>query len=222
MNLFKNSVEKKIVMAITGLVMILYLIAHLLGNLTVFKGQSAINTYGSILRSMGILTWLTRVIMISALLIHIYFGVMLTIENRKARAIPYRIKKNLRSTFASRNMIWTGLFIVLYIIYHLLNFSFPLINRELFAARNLDALGQPDIYNMVIRNFQEIGISITYTIAIIAIALHLYHGIQSLFQTVGLNTENTIPVIIKAGRITSLILMLGFLSIPVAIFTGIF
>ena len=219
--MIRGYIAKKVIMAITGLIMLLYLIAHLLGNLIIFKGPSGINAYASILREFLPLLWLVRIIMLSVFLIHLVIAVQLFLDNRKVRPIPYRLKKNLRSSFASRNMIWTGLIIALYIVYHLLNFTIPAINPEFSAHRNIDSLGRPDVFSMVIKNFERIKIVAIYTIAIIAMALHLSHGIQSLFQTLGLNNEVTLPVMIKTGLAASVILLVGFLSIPFAVLTGI-
>lgn len=219
--MLRGHIDKKITMAITGLLMLLYLIAHLLGNLLIFKGPSGINAYASILRDLGIFLWLIRITMLTAFLIHVTFAIQLTIENYKARHVPYKLKKNLSSTFASRNMIWTGIIIAFYLIYHLLNFTFPVINPDLSAIRNLDVFNRPDIFKMVFMNFHKLSVSIIYGIALIALAFHLSHGIQSLFQTLGLNNEHTLPVMVKAAIIVSLILLMGFLSIPTSISTGL-
>lgn len=219
--MIRGYIAKKITMAITGLIMLLYLIAHLLGNLVIFKGPSSINAYAAILRESVLLLWPIRIIMLSAFMIHLVIAVKLTLDNGKARPIPYRLKKNLRSTIASRNMIWTGLIIALYVVYHLLNFTIPVINPEFSARGNTDSLGRPDVFSMVILNFERVKIVAIYTMAMIATALHLSHGIQSLFQTLGLNGEETLPVVIRTGWITSVILLAGFLSIPFAVLTGI-
>lgn len=219
--MIRGYIAKKIAMAITGMVMLLYLMVHLLGNLMIFKGPSWINAYALTLRETGLLLWSLRVLMLASFLIHVTFAIQLTVKNSKARPIPYRSKKNLGSTLASRNMIWTGLIVALYIPYHIFNFTIPLINPEFSAERNIDPSGRPDVFKMVIMNFTRTTTIVIYTTALIAITLHLFHGIQSLFQTLGLNSEKTLPRIIKAGTIISVIIMIGFLSIPVAILTGL-
>lgn len=217
----RSNIGKKMAMAITGIIMLFYLLFHLLGNLLIFKGPSWINAYASILHGSGPLLWFIRIIMLIAFLIHLIFAIQLTIENSMARSGPYKLKKNLRSTFASRNMIWTGIIIAIYIAYHLLHFTIPIIHPELSAANNIDASNRPDVFGMVVLNFQRYTVTIIYILAMTAIALHLSHGIQSLFQTLGLNNEEMLPIIIKIGYISSVILLLGFLSIPVASLTGI-
>ncbi|MFN3395845.1 MAG: succinate dehydrogenase cytochrome b subunit [Thermodesulfovibrionales bacterium] len=219
MRVIKSYISKKIVMAITALIMLFYLIAHLLGNLLIFKGPSGINAYAMTLREFGLLLWTIRIIMFVAFLIHLIFAIQLTIENKKARPLSYKSKKNLRSTFASRNMIWTGVIIALYLIYHLLNFTFPVINSTF--SRNIDVLQRPDIFSMVFMNFKKSDVYIIYATGLIALGLHLSHGVQSLFQTLGLNNEYTLPVMVKAAIVVSLILLIGFLSIPTSISTGL-
>jgi len=118
-------------------------------------------------------------------------------------------------------MIWTGTIIAVYLVYHLLNFTIGLVNPEFFASRHRDALGRPDISNMVILNFQNSFISASYIFAMIALALHLTHGTQSLFQTLGLNNDKTFSAVVKVGAITAVILALSYISIPVLVLTGI-
>jgi len=221
MTFLRSNIGKKMVMAITGSMMLLYLIFHLLGNLLIFKGPSWINVYASILHGSGPILWFIRIIMFIAFSIHLIYGIELTIENSRARPERYRLKKNLRSTFSSRNMIWTGIIIAIYVIYHLLHFTIPIIHPELSAVRNIDVSNRPDVFGMVVLNFQRYTVAVIYILAMMAVALHLSHGIQSLFQTLGLNNEETLPIIIRIGFISSIILLLGFLSIPVASLTGI-
>jgi len=118
-------------------------------------------------------------------------------------------------------MIWTGTIIAIYLVYHLLHFTVQVINPEFSAIQHADALGRPDVYEMVVRNFQNFSISLVYIFAMTALALHLTHGIQSLFQTLGLHTEKAMPVIIKAGAITAIILSLGYISIPLLVLAGV-
>lgn len=217
----RGHIAKKITMAITGLIMLLYLIAHLIGNLLIFKGPSGINSYAMTLREFGLLLWIIRIIMLTAFLLHLTFAIQVTLENKKARPLSYKFKKHIRSTFASRNMIWTGVIIGLYLIYHLLNFTFPVISPTLSAKRNLDIFQRPDIFSMVFMNFKKTGVSFIYATGLTALAFHLSHGIQSLFQTLGLNNEHTLPVMVKAAIVVSIILLIGFLSIPTSISTGL-
>jgi succinate dehydrogenase / fumarate reductase cytochrome b subunit len=217
--LIKSSVGKKMLMAITGQFMILFVIVHLLGNISLYFGW--INTYAKHLHDLWPLVWIVRLVMITLLSLHVVFGIQLTLENRSARPDAYALKKSLRATFASKNMIWTGLIIAGFLIYHLLHFTVQVIHPEMSAKVNADAMGLPDIFSMVVFGFQNLFILLLYIASMIALTLHLVHGIQSSFQTVGLNTDQTLPVIVKAGTIASLILFIGYASIPVVIFIGI-
>ena len=214
-----SSVGKKLLMAVSGQVMIIFIIIHMLGNSTIFF--QGLNTYAAALHSLPALVWLTRTVMLTMLALHMYLSIQLTMENRKAKPESYAVKKHLRSTFASKNMIWTGLVIGVFLVYHLLHFTFQVTNPDISAFRNPDAAGRPDVAAMVILSFNRICIALTYIIAVIGLTLHLSHGIQSTFQTLGLNNDRTLPVISKAGSAAAVIILLGYISIPVIIFLGI-
>jgi succinate dehydrogenase / fumarate reductase cytochrome b subunit len=214
-----SSVGKKILMAVAGQVMIVFIIIHVLGNSTIFFG--GLNSYAEKLHSLPLLVWMTRVFMFMALSIHVFFSITLTLENRKAKPDAYAVNKNLKATFASRNMIWTGVIIGAFLVYHLVHFTFQVINPALSASMNADALGRPDVSAMVISGFQVFSFTFIYIAAMIALVLHLAHGIQSSFQTLGLNNDRTMPAITRAGSVTAIVLFLGYISIPVIIILGI-
>ena len=216
---WESSVGRKVLLSITGLMMILFVVLHLIGNSTIYF--HLLNAYSEHLHALPALIWAYRVFMLTVLSAHIFFSIQLTLENSEAKPLAYVCKRNLSATFASRNMIWTGTIIGIYLVYHLLNFTVQVINPEFAARQHADALGRPDVYEMVVRNFQNFFISVSYIFAMTALALHLAHGIQSLFQTLGLNSEKTVPLIIKAGAITAIILSLGYISIPVLVLTGV-
>jgi succinate dehydrogenase / fumarate reductase cytochrome b subunit len=145
----------------------------------------------------------------------------LTLENDKAKPRGYAVKKNLSATFAGKNMIWTGSIIGVFLVYHLLHFTVQVTNPEISAGRNLDAAGRPDVFHMLVLSFQRAFIASIYVGAMIALALHLVHGIQSFFQTLGLNNDRTFPVIIKSGTFAAVIIFLGYIAIPIIILVGI-
>ena len=219
MRFWESSVGRKVLLSITGIMMVLFVVFHVLGNSTIYFHW--INAYSEHLHALPALIWLYRVFMLAVLSVHVFFGIQLTLENNEAKPLAYVCKRNLSATFASRNMIWTGTIIAIYLVYHLLHFTVQVINPEFSASQHADALGRPDVYEMVVRNFQNFSISLVYIFAMIALALHLTHGIQSLFQTLGLNNEKTMPLIIKVGAITAIILSLGYISIPVLVLAGI-
>ncbi len=219
--LLQNMVGRKIVMSVTGLAMVIFVIIHLLGNTSLFSGPDGINAYGKLLHSLGAFLWLVRLTMLSTLCLHIFFGIHLTLENRAAKPQRYAVRKDLSATLAGRNMIWTGLLIAIYLVYHLLHFTLEIIYPGLSAYQNPDAAGRPDIFMMVVLSFRNISIASLYVLAMGALTLHLSHGIQSMFQTLGLNNEKTLPAVIKIGTIAAMIIFLGYISIPVSIFAGL-
>jgi succinate dehydrogenase / fumarate reductase cytochrome b subunit len=215
--LIKNMVGKKIIMAITGFALSLYVVMHLLGNISFFSGPDGINAYANMLHGLGPLLWVVRLAMAVALGLHMVFGIQLTIENRTARPQKYAVSKHLSATVAGRSMIWTGLLIAFYLGYHLLHFTVQIIAPEFAAGRNFDALGRPDVFSMVKQNFQSIAVSMGYIAAMAAVCLHLSHGLQSMLQTVGLNNDRTMPVMVKIGAAAAIILFFGYASIPAGI-----
>jgi succinate dehydrogenase / fumarate reductase cytochrome b subunit len=217
--LLKNSVGKKILMAVTGQLMVLFVVIHMIGNSTIYFGW--LNAYSKHLHNLWPLLWVFRLFMFSVVSLHVFFGITLYLENRIAKPDPYALRKNLRATFASKNMIWTGLLIAAFLMYHLLHFTIQVINPEASASANMDTTGRPDVLRMVILNFQNLSLDFIYIISMIALFLHLSHGIQSSFQTLGLSSDRTLPGIIKAGAIAAVVLLAGYVSIPILIFIGI-
>lgn len=219
MRLPTGTVTRKLMMAATGQLMVLFLILHVLGNSTIFFGW--LNAYAAHLHDLPPLLWSFRFVMLALFSVHVFFGIVLTIENSAARPQPYLVKKHIESTFGGRNMIWTGSVIGSFLIYHLLHFTFQVTNPSIAAVRHLDTQGRPDVFLMVARSFQHIGISAVYLIAVIALWLHLSHGIQSSFQTWGLNSDRSFPYLRKGGSLSAVALLLAYAAIPVAIVTGL-
>ena len=206
-------------MAATGQLLVLFIILHVLGNSTIYFGW--LNAYAAHLHALPPLLWSFRLVMIALFSLHLFFAIVLTLENSAARPQPYLVKKNLESTFAGRNMIWTGAVIGVFLFYHLLHFTFQVTNPAIAAVRHPDSLGRPDVFLMVARSFQNIGISTLYIVAVIALWLHLSHGIQSSFQTWGLNSDRSFPVVKGGSAAAAIILFIAYVAIPVVIVTGI-
>ena len=202
-------------MALSGQMMILFIILHVLGNSTIF--YSALNAYAAGLHALPILLWMIRSVMIAALLLHIFYGIQVTIENREAKPQTYAVQEYATSTFAGRNMIWTGAAIGTFLVYHLLHFTFQTINPATAAFSNLDAAGRPDVFTMLFAAFRKISILLIYSAGLLAVWLHLTHGIQSSFQTWGLNGEKSFPYIKRGGWLAAFILLLAYAAIPVAV-----
>ena len=217
MGFLSSTVGRKILMAITGFLLISFLCVHLLGNSLIYF--NLINAYGQKLHSMPPVVWIARIGMVILFAVHIFFGITLTLENNAARPEEYKVKKSLRATFAGKTMIWTGLVIAAFLIYHILHFAMKVTNPDI--SHDLDELERDDVFKMIVFSFQNILIAGVYIIALISVFLHLFHGIQSFVQTFGLNSDASIPVVEKTGKGIAFILFLGYLSIPVAIVLGI-
>ncbi len=215
-----STVGKKILMAISGQILVLFIIFHIVGNSTIFFHM--LNTYAVGLHHLMLLVWGGRILLIAALAIHIYYGTVLKLEYYAAKPQTYAVSRFRQATFSGRYQIWTGVVVLAFLIYHLLQFSFLLlIDPAISPVSHPDAMGRPDVFTMVVRSFQELGIVLTYIIALGALMLHLLHGIQSSFQTWGLTNETTLPVIEKSGIVASILLFLWYCAIPSVIVLGI-
>ncbi len=219
MNLLSSTVGKKILMAVTGQVLVLFAIAHVIGNSTIYFG--ALNSYAEHLHALAALVWANRFVMLAVISIHIFFGISLTLENRAAKPEQYAVKKSLRTTFAPKNMIWTGLVLGVFLVYHLLHFTFQITDPATAASANLDAAGMPDVLSMVLAGFQNVLITLIYIVSMAGLLLHLSHGIQSSFQSLGLSNEHALPFYEKAGSVMAYVLFIAFISIPVIIVIGV-
>jgi len=215
MSYFCTSVGKKFLMAGTGTLLVLFVVPHLLGNLSVFSGADPLNHYAQFLQSLGPGLWLMRLVMLTAVTLHIWTGVRLWLENRSARPQPYAAGRcNQATTLSARIMPYSGLLLLGFILFHLLHFTFGVIQPQL--AHLTDAAGRHDVYRMVVESFRGVGTVLVYTVGIIVLCLHIRHGFASLFQTLGLNTERLLPRLGKVSLALAALLLAGYLSIPFA------
>jgi succinate dehydrogenase / fumarate reductase, cytochrome b subunit len=217
MDFICSTVGRKILMAVTGFLLLLFLCIHFLGNSLIYFGL--INAYGESLHSMPLLVWAARIGMVVLLAVHIFFGIKLTLENWAARPQAYAVKKEMRANLASKTMIWTGLAIAFFLVYHLFHFTVRITNPDISSG--IDAMGRLDVFKMITLSFKNVLISGVYIAALIALCLHIFHGIQSLVQTFGLNSDKSLPRIENAGRGIAIVLFLGYVSIPLAIIIGL-
>jgi succinate dehydrogenase / fumarate reductase cytochrome b subunit len=215
-----STVGRKILMAVTGQFMIIYVVAHVIGNYTIFA--SAINAYAEGLRHWPyiVILWSSRALLLLSFILHTWYGVILKLENRKSKPESYAVTSYRSASFAGRTMIWSGIIIGLFVIYHLLHFTFQVVDPGLSAITHPDSLGRPDVFTMVFRSFQNIDIVSVYIIGVLGLGLHLYHGIESSLQTEGLNNDRTMPIIVRTGIAISVVLFLMYAAIPVSILMG--
>lgn len=218
MRILSSSVGRKILMSITGQLLIIFVLIHLIGNSTIFFGPDGINAYAQHLHDLPPLVWAFRAFMLAAIGVHICYGVMLTLENKAANPGAYAVKRNLKASFASENMVWTGLLLLGFIVYHLLQFT---VKGTPDIVIGLDAANRFDVYTMVVTSFGNGLISLIYIAAMVMLFLHLSHGIPSFLQTMGWNNEKTIPVFATGGKVVSAVLMLAYISIPAVILAGL-
>jgi len=225
MEFLNTSIGRKIVMAVTGACMVLFSVIHLLGNSSIFVGPSGINSYAEHLHSMPLpIIMAFRAVMLCLFLVHVLYGIQLTLENSEGRPSAYAVKANRKATFASENMIWTGSLIALFLLYHLAHFTFQVINPETAALKNLVPLHNemvPNVLGMVVAGFKNFFVSFIYAGAMVALFLHLSHGIQSFFQTMGWSCDKSQPILVKFGTLVALGLFLGYVTIPLTILAGI-
>jgi len=218
MRLLSDSIGRKVVMAVTGLLMVLFVVGHLLGNLSIFV-PGGINAYAEKLHSMPAVVYATRVVMLAAVLFHLVISIKLTLENTEANPTKYAVDRSLKKTFASKSMIYTGLILGVFIVYHLFHFTV----RAPFtgAVVGTDELNRFDVYTMVVTAFGRAFTALTYMVAMISLFLHLSHGVQSTFQSLGLNNDKTQPGFIVFGKGLSAAFLIGYGAIPVAALVGI-
>lgn len=215
----KSSIGSKVVMALTGLGLVLFVIIHMAGNLQMFVGQDAMNAYGVTLRKMPLLLWIARLGLLGLAVFHIFISIRLKLANRAARPTRYTHEKTVQASRSSRTMIISGLIILTFLIYHLLHFTLGVTDPQNFALH--DPQGRHDVYNMVIAGFKNPLISGGYILAMVLLFLHLGHGASSWMQSLGWNHPKYNGLIQKIGPVLSWIVGLGFVAIPIAVLLGI-
>jgi succinate dehydrogenase / fumarate reductase cytochrome b subunit len=218
---YRSAIGKKAVMAVTGVMLFGWIFGHMLGNLKVFLGAEHLNTYAEWLRTMGApampnsaLLWILRVVMLVAVVLHIVAATQLTLMSRAARPTAYRVRNNEASSYASRTMRWGGVIILLFIFYHLAHLTF---GGHVTPVKFI----QGDVYHNVVAGFQVWWVSAIYIIANLALGLHLYHGLWSMFNSLGLNHQRFNLWRRYFAIAFALIITVGNLSMPVAVLAGI-
>lgn len=200
-------------MAVTGCILFLFIIGHLLGNLQIFDGRARLNAYGAFLHNLGELLWIARGILLLAVGLHIWATVMLWSRNQKARPVDYKVKKSVASSYADRTMYWSGPIILAFVIFHLLEFTAGTIHPE---SQFIDG----DVYHNVVAGFQVWWVSAWYIFSMLLLGFHLRHGIWSMFQSLGLNHPRHTPVLKQAALWLAILITVGYISIPVSVLAG--
>lgn len=209
-------------MAVTGAGLFGFVVMHMLGNLQIFLGRETLNEYAELLKSLPELLWPARIGLLAMFLVHTYYGVVLTGENMAARPNHYVYERTVQASWASRHMLFTGLMILLFTIYHLLHFTLHVTNPEYHAMEEYLPGGEhrPDVYAMVVAGFSNPLIAIVYVVAQIFLGLHLSHGVSSMCQTLGLMARGTRPALRMLGPVAATVIVLGNSAIPLAVLFG--
>jgi succinate dehydrogenase / fumarate reductase cytochrome b subunit len=211
----RTSVGKKVAVASTGIIGVGYVIAHMVGNLTVFLGPHAINTYGEGLRNLGepyfprsFVLWVLRLILIAAVVIHITLTVQLAMQSRRARPVRYQNTKAVRPSRAARTMRWGAVAILLFIIFHLADLTWGTVNPGFVRG---------DVYRNVVATFNRPAVVVVYLAAMVALGMHLYHGTWSVTQTLGINQTRWDKTIRRGATALAVVIAGGFSLVPLGV-----
>jgi succinate dehydrogenase / fumarate reductase, cytochrome b subunit len=214
-------IGKKAIMALTGAILFGYVVAHLIGNLQIFSpDRDQINHYAGFLHDPHnlVLLWLARLILLAAVILHIVASTQLWNLNRAARPSRYRKKADVPTSYASRTMKWSGPIVGAFVIFHILHLT---AGRVLELRDVNNNLATPDVRYNVIAGFQNYGVSAFYIIAMILLCMHLYHGIWSMFQSLGISHPKYTPKLKQASAWVAILIAIGNCSIPIAVMTGL-
>lgn len=237
-SLFQTTIGRKFLMALTGVVLIVFIVGHLVGNLQVFESPDRINGYAFFLHSLGPALWIWRALLIVCVVVHIWAATVLAIEDRRARGdVPYRMNRWLEATLASRYMRWTGYIVLAFVIYHLAQFTWGFAQSSTFKDNlprytmmtDYKVLGLTavkagtqvlDVRSMVIRGFECAPVAGFYIVAVGLLSIHLMHGGESLFQTFGWRDDRWARGLRVVVGLLCVLYFLGNLSIPAAVLAG--
>jgi len=221
MGALETSIGRKLAMAASGQALLGFLVVHALGNASLLGGADRLNAYAEHLHAVPALVWGARAGLFALFALHIWQGALLALENRAAKPAGYAVTRHRGSTFSSRTMIWTGLVLAAFLGYHLLHFTGQVLEPELAAGSHPDGLGRPDVARMVVGGLARPASAAIYLLAMLALGVHLFHGVQSSFQTLGLHGERSFPWVVRLGRGTAAALAIAFVLVPAGILVGL-
>ena len=199
-------------MAVTGVILFLFVVGHLLGNLQIFAGPERLNAYAAFLKSTGEILWAVRVVLLVALVLHIVAAVQVSLASKRARPIPYAVKKNVETGYAARTMLWSGPLIFVYVVYHLAMFTFLATGP---------GYSPTDVYRNEVLAFRVPAISAVYVLAIVFLGMHLYHGAWSMLHTLGASNPRYRVLRRKVAPAVAIAITVGYIAIPVAVLAGL-
>ena len=208
------TVGKKVVMAVTGIILFGYVFIHMVGNLQAYMGPEALNHYGAFLRALvhGWALWAVRIVLLASVGLHIWAATALTLDNLKARGAGYRQRTWVDSTFASRTMVWSGPILALFVIYHILHFTTGNVHPSFVEG---------DVYHNFVAGFRVVPASIFYIVAMLALGYHLYHGFWSMLQTLGLSHPRYNRLRHVFAAVFTFTIVGVNISFPIAVLAGV-
>ena len=244
----KSTILSKVVMAVTGFIIVMYVVVHMIGNLQIYMGREVFNQYAYFLKSTGELLWIFRGVLLLSLILHIITSIRLYFLNKGARDVKYKVRHYLKAKLTARTMIWTGIAIFAFVTYHILHLTAGVTNPEHynsheyyetnavfveeetteFADFGFDPLEEGqilkerhDVYYMVVMGFRNPLISLAYIVGVIIVGFHLSHAMQSMFQSVGVSGPRFSPFMLSFSRTLAVLIVLGYISIPVTVMLGL-
>jgi len=210
--LMSSSIGLKLVMALTGVILSGFVLGHMVGNLTAFKGAEAMDAYAAALRKFPALLWGVRLGLLAAVGLHIWAYLILTGRSWAARPQGYKVTTYQESSYASRTMRWTGPLLAAFIVYHILHMTTGQVHPNFEEGR---------VYHNLIAGLQVLPVATFYLVAMGALAFHLFHGVWSLFQSVGISQPRHHSFARRIATVFTIVVAAGFALIPLAILAGL-
>jgi succinate dehydrogenase / fumarate reductase, cytochrome b subunit len=236
--LWASTVGGKALVALTGVVAVAYVIGHLSGNMLLWQGREAINSYAQFLKAKPALLWAVRAFLLAAFVLHVTVALRLNWRNRQARPVRYAHEATVQASWASRHMVLTGLVLLAFVIFHLAHYTWHVVKpavvvdaqgvehainygdlRERYVE-NGEVNYRPDVYSMVYYGFRNPVITALYILCMLMLLSHLSHGIGSLFQSLGLSGPRSRPVLARLGVLAAILIGAGNIALPLSVYFG--
>jgi succinate dehydrogenase / fumarate reductase cytochrome b subunit len=214
---WESSIGKKALMALTGIILAAYVVAHLLGNMQIYMGadsagRAMIDKYAEFLHSNQGVLWTARIVLLLAIGVHAVSGIQLYMRKAAARPVDYHTRANIQGSTASRTMLVTGVVILLFVVYHVLHLTTGTVHPAFQDLRP---------YHNVTAGFRQPVAAVIYIVSMIGVGFHLWHGLYSMFGSLGFSHPRYTPTIQKAAALVATVIALGNISVPVAVLTGL-
>lgn len=218
----QSSLGKKFLVAVTGLGLLGFVVVHMAGNLQIFAGRDALNTYAAQLKSLGPLLWIARGGLLAIFVGHVAMAIRLAAENKAARPVRYAVDPGIQRTVSARGMLVTGMTVLAFALYHLAHFTWGWVmtDAHMLTETLADGTTRHDVYSMVVASFQQPLIALLYVAAMVLLGLHIRHGAWSFIQTLGLTHHKLAPMLRSAAAGAAWLIVLGNISMPLAVLFG--